>query len=123
MRIVTIKDFDALGDVMDEVKRKSAEFNRVARGVLGVVNQQAAAGNFDEANAFGGKHLPTLEKELHDLFHELEQAAFNFLGEKRLPDETMPDYVYRVMGIINGVEDVFELAKIMRRNGISLVVG
>lgn len=122
MRIVTLKDFDAFGEVLDELDRKSAEFARISRGVLGVVNEHVEIGNIEAAAAFEQKHLPTLEKELHDLFRKYEQAAFSLLGEKRLPDETMPDYVYRVGGILNNAEDIFEVAEIMRRNGISLVV-
>ena len=115
MRTVTNTHFDRFQEVVSAIgvlaRRGSTE---VASSMADVI-ALADAGQEDAARAADARGVSNAELQIVDMGARLEIAAVAFLGERRRPDESLADYLDRLLRLCT---DLSTILAAQRANGL-----
>lgn len=115
MRIVTNQHLGRLQDVVAAVgalsRRGSAEVAIASQQVTAL----AEGGREDDSRAADAKAVSRAHLLMVDMGARLEIAAVGFLGERRWPGESVPDYLERISGLC---ADLSTMLAAQRANGL-----
>lgn len=114
MRVVTMKELDALLEAVRLVRESCAKLSGMCEAVT-AVSWGMLTDNPLGALAVGAKGRDAIFEENERMYQQFEIAAFNFLGESRKFGETSEDYFHRICGMSEA-----ELLTTPARNGLCL---